>query len=224
MVSVAFVVDNPASLNAKETAIKSRLEGFGWTVTLYNDGDTPDSWTPTDYDLVLISQTVTSTNVTWICNDAVPIWTEEWGLVDDVQLGTGGGNTSPTTYTQVNIVDNTHYITLPYSTGLLTVCSASAFGYGTGWANDVDNLGEIPGDSTKSCLLEIDKNETGADGNPTPERRVYFGIAAFATTDVLNTAGWDLFDRSVKWLAYQVVVTKPSGSIVAHTMRTIGAI
>ncbi len=60
---ILFVVGNPASLNASDTAIRNRLQGQGYTVTVVDDSasTTADA---TGKALVIISSTVTPTTST----------------------------------------------------------------------------------------------------------------------------------------------------------------
>lgn len=200
--SIAFLVADTGSLTSKETAIKNRVEGWGWTVTLKDDDATPDSWDSTTYDGVIISQSVTSSSVTWLCSKAVGFLSYELYLVDDFDMG--DPNPATPSITQINIVDNTHYITSPYSTGNLTVLtSAKDVGFAENWANDVNDLAQKTDDATLAAILEIDKGETLVGGGAAPERRVLWIPGNMEGSDSFNSDGWNLFDRALKWVCYQ---------------------
>ena len=200
--SIAFVVAETGSLTDKETAIKSRVEGWGWTVTLKDDDAVADSWEPETYDGVIISQSVSSGKVTWMCNEVVGFLSYEGYIADDFDMATGMETVEA--QTTINIVDNTHYVTSPYSTGNLVVSSSDVYCYATGWANDVNDLAQIVGEATQAIILEIDKDENGVSGSPVPERRVFYGVASHDVgNDLWNAAGWNIFDRAFKWVCYE---------------------
>jgi len=201
MVHIALVVGNSGALTAKETAIKAKVERWGWLVDVKDDGLAADSWDPETYDGVIISQSVTSGNVTWMCDEAVGFLNYENGLMDDFDMGTGSGAIA--NQTDINIVDNTHYITRHYPTGNITVTAASGWIYWSGWANDVNDLGQQVGQATRACLLEVDKGETLVGGGAAPERRVGWLIGAGTGNDIFNTDGWHLFFRALKWVCHQ---------------------
>lgn len=195
---------NAASLTAKETAIKSRLEGYSYVVTVFDDSLAADSWTPSDYDGIIISQSVVSSLSAWICNDNVGILVYENGNIDECQLATTTG--TAITETDIYITNTTHYITETYGEGTLTVSSSSSWIYNTHYANDVLNLAyQNAQPSTRGIILVLENATTGADGNPAPNRRVWWGIGCNTGSDVFNSDGWVLFDKAIEWITFQDV-------------------
>jgi parallel beta-helix repeat protein len=104
--------------------------------------------------------------------------------VEKVGLGSGAGYTSYGT--TINIVDNTHYITSPFSMGNLQVYSVEGYRNYMQRANDTTLLANIP----KGDIIAVKGN------------RVYFGLPC---AKGLTLNGWTLFDRSV-----QFVITAPA--------------
>lgn len=167
-------------------------------VTTFSDND--QSWNPTDYDVIVISESVSSSNTAWLKNQAVGIFTLEGSNDDEFELGSsgssGGGGSN-----EIDITDNSHYITEIFPTGEITVTtSTSNAGNIRGWANDVTKLAHYTSNSDFAKLLYVEKEGVLENGvNTAAERRVFFGARYFAN---LNSNGITIFDRSLDWAAY----------------------
>ncbi len=176
-------------------------------MTNFDDND--QAWTPTSYDVVVISESVSSGNNAWLKSQAVGILTLEGANNDEFELGSGadsggGGDT------QINITDNSHYITSVFPTGVRTVTTVTTnLGYMSGWANGVTKLAHYNSNSTFAKLLAVDNGGVLQGGiNTAAERRAFWGARYFAN---LTADGITLFNRALDWVAYNTGdVTAPS--------------
>jgi len=181
---------------------------LGHSVTYVDDGTNWAAWDPSTgcggsaCDAVVISESVSSSNVADLKGKAIGILTVEGANWDEFDLGTGG-DSSDGGSADINIVDNSHYITSVFSTGTITVATASTnAGYISGWSNDVTNLAHYDGAATWSKLLVVEKGGTLVDATSAAERRVFFGAKYFGN---LNADGITLFNRALDWVAYNTV-------------------
>ena len=177
---------------------------LGHTVTNFDDND--QTWTPTLYDVVVISESVGSSNAAWLKNQAVPIFTVEGANNDELEMGSGGSSSGGAD-TQINITDNSHYITSVFPLGVRTVTTvATNLGYMSGWANGVTKLAHYNSNSTLAKLLYVDAGGVLQGGvNTAAERRVFFAAQYFAN---LTADGVTLFNRSLDWAAYNTPTTQ----------------
>ncbi|MFC1704891.1 LamG-like jellyroll fold domain-containing protein [Nanoarchaeota archaeon] len=190
------------------------------TNTLRHNVDTfagnDQSWTPTDYDVIVIAESVTSGNTGWLKSEAVGILTVEGSNNDEFDFGTGG-NSNDAPDTIINITNNTHYITQPFSLGPVSVASTSGNGgYITGWSNDVNLLAYYNNTPTQSKLLAVESGGTLADSSTAAERRVFFGARYFAN---LNSNGTTIFNRALDWVAGNTG-SSTSGNFTIHAINT----
>jgi hypothetical protein len=104
--------------------------------------------------------------------------------------------TGPTTG---NIVDNSHYITEPFSTGNLTLYSSATplgFGY-MGVGSGADVLMTVPGQPDSVLIIAYETAATLETGNPADGRRVGF----FAESE-----DWQYFTDDTKTLIYRSII------------------
>ena len=201
VLNVAFVVNNPGSLSAtREVPINTHLgTTLGHTVTLFNDGDT--TWTPTNFDVIVLSGGGDSSD-TWMVGFAVPILSLHARDFDNLDIGTGhnrnGGGTN------ARVIDNNHFITKIFSTGLTTFDTGGTINRGwiNGWANDVDELVTY-NNVTRAKLLYVESSGTLASGGGTAaDRRVFMGTRQWINGSVsVNRDGMKLFNRALAWAA-----------------------
>lgn len=194
---VLLICGTSACNNANEdTALLNYIETtLGHNVT---KADTTEVSTSA-YDVVVVSSSISSSLVSWLKDDATPVLTLEGANYDEFDLGTGGA-TMGTTDTDFDIQDNSHYITVEQTTGDLTVSSSTTHnGYFSGWANDVQALAVSSASSSEGRIVIADSGDTLADSSTAAERRAFFGASYFAD---LNSAGEDLFTRTLDWTAY----------------------
>ena len=184
---------------------------LGHTVTNFDDND--QTWTPTLYDVVAISESAGSSNNAWLKAEAVGIFFVEGFNWDELEIGTAGDNGGGDT--QINITDNSHYITAVFPTGVRTVTTvATNLGSISGWANGVTKLAHYNSSPTLAKLVYVDNGGVLNGGvNTAAERRAFFGAQYFAN---LTADGITLFNRAFNWAAYNtadhMVVTATDGA------------
>ena len=192
--------------------LNTLILGLGHTVTNFDDND--QTWTPTLYDVVAISESAGSSNNAWLKAEAVGIFFVEGSNWDELEFGTagdagGGGDT------QIDITDNSHYITAVFPTGVRTVTTvATELGQISGWANGVTKLAHYNTSPTLAKLAYVDNGGVLNGGvNTAAERRAFFGAQYFAN---LTADGITLFNRAFNWAAYNtadhMVVTATDGA------------
>ena len=206
----------------KDVPLRNHLTTtLGHTVTNFDDND--QTWTPTNFDVVIISESVSSVNTGWLKNQAVPIFTVEGANNDELELGSGGSSSGGGD-TQINITDNTHYITGVFATGVRTVTSVTTdLGYMSGWANGVTKLAHDNANSTLAKLLYVGNGGVLQGGvNTAAERRSFFAAQYFAN---LTADGITLLNRSLDWAAYNtadhMVVTATDGTATAGATEVL---
>ena len=120
-----MVVVNPAGLTAQEQARKQLFENWGYTVNLIDQSDDQ-----ADFDaavtlnpVVYVSSEIDPGELAGKLDDTiVGVVNEEAGLVADFAFAQ---NHLFQSLAQIDITDNTHYITEPFTTGLLNFVDAS---------------------------------------------------------------------------------------------------
>src|SRR5262249_46566429 len=108
--------------------------------------------------------------------------------------------------TQINITNNSHYITSPFSTGLLTIFNSSNTVnlMNTTYASGLQKLGDQNSGTYGLCV--VDPGGTLANtvsGNSTASGRrvrLCWGGDSF-TTSSLNSNGLTIFQRALVWAA-----------------------
>ena len=179
---------------------------------------------------VYISQEITTLTVVAKLRDAtIGIVNEEYLLSSDLGFGSGTGSGF---YNDINIVDNTHYITSAFSSGALALFDPAYDIYtGTGitLAPGADVLGET---GSITGLMALEKGGALWDSGTAADRRVLVPWGDdFAA---LNTDGQTLMRRALEWAAANdvpppdllfvsggsVIVQAPSGeSLIVPTAQ-----
>jgi len=187
---------------------------LGHTVTNFDDND--QTWIPTSFDVVVISESVLSSNIAWLKDQAVSIFTVAGTNWDELEMGSGGSSSGGGD-TDIK-PDNSHYITGVFSNAVRTVTTvATNLGDMSGWANGVRKLAHYKSNSTLAKLLYVEAGGVLQGGvNTAAERRVFFGVQYFAN---LTADGITLFNRSLNWAAHNtadhMVVTATDGTATA---------
>ncbi|MEI2688266.1 MAG: DUF362 domain-containing protein [Anaerolineae bacterium] len=195
--SVLFVSETrPAT--AADQALVDRLTTAGYSVLVRNQSET-SALEALGKDLVIISDSVTSTNVNTKFRDVmIPVINWEPSLFDDMMMT---GVTSGTHYgdlasqTQLNIVDASHPLAAGLAAGLrTTTASPQLYFWGVPSAN-ASVAATLNGYPTRAAVFGY---EAGVNmvGMKAPARRVGFfnGSASVFTAD-----GWALYDAAVQW-------------------------
>ena len=191
--NIAFVIGVLATPDATyEIPWKDHMEGVGHTVTYKDDDD--NTWSPASYDLVATSVRVTDTKVAWLYSATVGLINMKHAATDELKFAT---NYQSLGSTDINITDNSHYITSPFATGLLTVYSPSKYStgiynYGPGFSS----LAYRPENSAQKILGIYNTGDEMIDSYIAPARRVHMGL--YSVLD-LTSDGWTLQARAVIW-------------------------
>jgi hypothetical protein len=202
VLNVALICATATCTDANiDVPLKNYLIALGHNVTTYIDTNT--SWTPTNYNVVVISESTLSSNTAWLKNIAVPILTVEGQNWDEFDMGTGGDSNLGGSL-DIDITDNTHYITSVFPLGVLTINNAGTntsndLGYMAGWANGVNKLANYTSNASWARLTYVDKGGALVTSGTAAERRVFFGARYFGQ---LNSDGVKIFDRSLQWVSY----------------------
>ncbi len=223
-----------SNLGTGDSAVKTRLESLGYTVTVQVANNGLLTSQADGKAVVVISSTVNDGNVTnKFRHVAVPVVAWEPLVFDDMGMT---GTTSNTHFgtlasqTQVNIVTPSHPMAAGLSSGApVPVASpASTFAWGKTNANAV-KIAALLSDATKFPIFGYDAgaNMPGADGVSAgldaPSRRVaLFMSDTTAASNFGNTNGGPLFDAAIKWAAE--VVTVPTIVSVSPTSGPIGTV
>ena len=209
-----------SNLGTGDSAVKTRLENLGYTVTVQVANNGLLTSQADGKAVVVISSTVTDGNVTnKFRHVAVPVVVWEPLVFDDMGMT---GTTSNTHFgtlaaqTQVNIVTPSH----PMAAGLTSpppvpvASPSSTFAWGKTNANAV-NVVALTGDATKFPIFGYDAgaNMPGADGVSAgldaPSRRVaLFMSDTTAASNFGGTSGGALFDAAIKWAAEVITVPR----------------
>ncbi|HEY8187295.1 MAG TPA: Ig-like domain-containing protein [Pyrinomonadaceae bacterium] len=193
----ALFVTGSTTLNTSETAIKTRLQNMGYSVTV-KDAKSSVSGDATGRKVVVISSTVAPNNLsTKFRTVAVPvvIW-ESLSFADMGMTPTGNSNAGTTTaQTHVKIILPAHVLAGGLS-GTQTVSTSSIFSWGKPNAN-ASSVATLENDSTKIIIFGYN---TGAlmPGLVAPARRVGLFMSD-TTAEGLDGNGWTLFDAAINW-------------------------
>ncbi|MEE9533150.1 MAG: fibronectin type III domain-containing protein, partial [Acidimicrobiia bacterium] len=199
--TILLVTPNAASLVAQDAAKKTLMESWGYTVVPITASDTQanfDAAVATS-DAVYISEEVTSGDVGTKLRDAtIGVVNEEDALENE--FGFSSANTNYTD-SAIDITDNTHYITSPFSMGSLTITTAAqGFHYVSGTiASGLEVLAEQLATANGS-LVVLEVGAALHDAGTAAGRRVYLPWGD-STSDIysLNGDGQFLLRRAIEW-------------------------
>ena len=192
-----FVVSNATSLNAGDTAVKTRLEGLGYSVTLKTATASATS-DATGKTLVLISSSVASTDVnTKFKSVTVPVIVWEYALYDDMAMTstTSGTDYGYNTGTSMVITNAGHPLAAGLSGTVSLYSSATNIPFGVTSVNAI-SVGAVSSTSTRKLEFAYDKNAAMVGGFTVNARRVGIFLVDTATP---TTDAWTLFDAAVTW-------------------------
>jgi len=200
---ILFVVGNTnmnATSSRSDRAIRDRLEGRGYTVTIVDDSASQTS-DANGKVLVVISSTVGSSNVrNKFRNVNVPVIVWEQALLDNMRMtGNNSGNHgTDSAENSINIVNNTHPLAAGLSSGLVRVVTNNrTFSYGQP-NNNAIKIATIDNNSSRYVIFAYETGAQMFNGLNAPARRVGFFLEN-RTAERLNDNGWSLFDAAVNW-------------------------
>ena len=203
--NLLLVVVDPASLTAQEAAKQALIESWGYTVNLIDESDSQANFDAAiaANDVAYIPQDINSSNLgTKLANATIGVVNEEGEQVDE--LGISAGKLFKTRR-EIDVVDNSHYITQPFATGLLTFTSVdqSVHMLSGQVAPGLQTLGESfnTGSQWEPSLGTLDAGDTLSDGTSTAAgRRVQlpWGGGTF-DINLLTDDGRTIMQRAIEW-------------------------
>ncbi|MGB5472525.1 MAG: LamG domain-containing protein, partial [Gammaproteobacteria bacterium] len=197
--NLLLVVVNPGSLTVQEAAKKTLFESWGYAVSLIDEADSQAVFDTAvaASDVVYITEDVSSSTVgTKLVSAPIGVVTEEDNLSDEFGLS---ASIAWETGTQVEINDNTHYITAPFPTGLLTVMtSTESLAYVTGALSP--DLGKLASSASGFGVVTLEAGAATYTGGSAAGRRVQlpWGGDNFNLSH-LNTDGRTILQRALEW-------------------------
>jgi hypothetical protein len=193
-----FVVGN-TTLSAADQALKTRLEGLSFVVTVKLDSASAAS-DATGKQLVLISETCSSGNVLGkFLSVSQPVITLEPAIQDEMNMtgatwGTDQGTVASAT--QVNVLSSAGALAAGLSGNTTVVSAANTFIWGVPGAS-ATVISRVVGSSTQATSYKYEAGATLISGTAAGKRAACFPHGATAPS--LNANGWALFDALVNW-------------------------
>ena len=198
--NIMMIVIDSGAPTTSDQALTTYLQSNGLTVVYADDNDSEATFesviAANSIVAVYISESVGGSALLAKANNlSVGIVTANSGTWEDNLLG---NPESADLDVDTRIINNTHYITSPFATGVLTTwTTSSSRGYTGGWGTGATVLAEDPGNSARAHLLVYEKNALLEDNSAAPERRagiftddVYANMHANTKTLVLRTIQW----------------------------------
>ena len=197
---VLFVVGNDGGLTTEELAHQAQLEDWGHTVELIDDdaSQTEFNTAAANNDVTYATNDITASRLgTKLVDATIGVVTSEDNLSDEFGMASSIGWDSGTV---VEINDNTHYITSPFATGLLTVFSGSeSLAYVSGTLSP--DLGQLASSSSGYGIVTLDAGAAMYAGGNAAGRRVQLpwgGSPALEPND-LTPDGLTILQRALEW-------------------------
>jgi hypothetical protein len=201
--AVLLVVGDKTTPSAQDAAKKTLIESWGYTVTMIDDAESQaafDAAVATS-DVAYVSEEVSSSNVgTKLTGACIGVLNEEADLLDELGISSTYGSFTSST---IDITDNSHYITSPFSTGSLTIASlAQELRSVSGTiAGGAQALAEQPASANVTLtVIEAGGALTSPPGGTAAGRRVKppWGGNAF-DINTLDTNGQLMMRRTIEW-------------------------
>ncbi len=199
---VIMVVDDKNSPSSDASSRKAQLETWGYAVVLMESEDPKSAFdqAATTSLLFYILEEVSSSEASGKFRDQpIGVVYEEDNLDDDLKLAEEDGDDFSAS--AIDITDNSHYITSPFSTGSLTVLTTSedmAYLSGTK-ASGRQTLAEKLS-SSNEVLVVVEAGATLYGGGSAAARRVRMPWHNVDLDDLTND-GKTLLKRSIEWAA-----------------------
>ncbi len=196
---VLFVTDDSVATDG-ESDTAALIESWGFVTTMIEDAAAQGDFDTAvaNQQVVYIAEGVAQGDLdTKLKNAAIGIVIGESDFHDEFGVSEMGGDHNDT---QIEVTDNSHYITQAFPLGVLTVATTSdhiAY-FEAELAPEATSLANQPGDAAKITLIVLDEGDALYGGGVAAGRRVALPIGAFASTD-LNDDGKTLLKRSLEW-------------------------
>jgi hypothetical protein len=202
--ALLLVVADASSLTTGETARKTMLEGWGWTVSLISDHATQGEFdtAAATVNVAYISATIDGTILSTKLRD-----TTIGVVIEKMMLGFGiCDNFQSKIRDEIDIIDNSHYITSPFDVGLLTYLSSlqPVTMINSPYAPGLNSLAEMlnTGSIWMPALAVIETGGGLSGGGTAAGRRVQlpWGDATF-DFNALTADGLTIMKRAIEWAA-----------------------
>ena len=201
-----LVVADPANPNAQEVARQSLIESWGYTVTLIDDGDSEANFDAAvaENDVAYVSTTANSGSIGLKLTDVtIGVVNEEGELVDE--LGFSDDKLFKSNH-EIDVLDNSHYITETFATGMLTFVSSdqSVHMLNGVYSPELTTLGQTlnTGTDYNPSLVVLGPGDELYSGGNAAGRRVElpWGGGTFDINE-LTDDGRTIMQRSIAWAA-----------------------
>ncbi len=226
LIRLLLVVPDPKNLDEQYRARRKQATAWGFKVTLIDDGSTQSEFDEAvaAHDVVWVADSSTATSVgSKLFNAPIGVVNEAPGLWDEFGFTTSSAGTSSAN--DIDIVDNSHYITEPFATGLLSILNQpkSLARSGDAIAPGADRLADGKTLGTRT-LLTLDAGRQLAETGTAVGRRA---VIPYGRVDELNDNGKTIVKRALEWAAAPPVGPPPlahwpldeTTGIVAHDIR-----
>ena len=207
---ILFVVGDPASLTAEELAHQALVESWGHSVELIDDDASQADFdtAAANNDVAFTTNDITASSLgVKLVNTTIGVVTSENNLSDEFGMASSIGWDSGTV---VEINDNTHYITSPFATGLLTILSTSeSLAYVSGTISA--DLGQLASSTSGHGIVTLESGASMYSGGSAAGRRVQlpWGGNGFDPNN-LNVDGLTILQRAIEWGAAEAALP-PAG-------------
>ncbi len=203
---VVFVVGSPASLDAGEAAVLSRLQGLGATVTLLDD-DAATAGSALGADLVIISASVSAALGSTFKSVATPVWVSKPWILDDMGMaGTNPGvDYGSTSSSQITITDAAHPLAAGFA-GTVTITTAARLTQFGQPGGEVATVATVAG---KPTIYTYGAGDQLTDGSAAAGCRIAFSVFQNAPAS-FTVDGWALFDTAATYALNACSTTPPN--------------
>lgn len=196
--TVLFIVGD-TWLCDSDAAIKSRLQGLGYTVTVKTDYTCSTS-DANGKGLIVISSTVSSASVGTKYRDVnIPVVTWESYLFDDMKMTGSVNNNLCGTNTYVSktrISDGNHTIAQGFTGDLNVFTSGKTINWGNP-STGATKIATVPGYSSRAMIFTYEAGASMVGMNAPARRAGYF--LENNNAHCMTSNGWRLFDRTIEW-------------------------
>ncbi len=191
---VLYVVSNHTNPTGSEIAIRDRLQGMGFIVTMLNHSNA-NSYNPSGMALIIVSPSVnTNTYGTAFRDSPIPLMLMRRQLAGNLRLGSA--NSSNNTQTQIDMIAaNSGHPLAAGKSGRVTVSNTLTMGSARSVGSGAVRIANITSASDRFVIVGYPTGATMTSGTA-PAARVGFFLED-ATRYTSN--GWDLFDAAVIW-------------------------
>lgn len=195
---VLYIIGNASSLTASETAIRSRLQNMGYTVTILDDNNANSHTPSSSTALILVSPSVdTGTYGTAFRDSSIPLMLMRRQLAGNLRIG---GNNNSETRTQIAMVAaNSSHPMAAGLTGNVTVISSSAIGSARDLGSGAVRIANDTGNTNRFPIIAYPPGAAMTSGTAQAARVGFF----LERADLYNNNGWALFDAAVTWAVGQ---------------------